>query len=65
VGAFVALATAAVFSYASHQLGATTSFIPAMVCAVVCFDAMSAYLLIGDYLDNGDVRILIMTSAYL
>ena len=60
----VVLVTAILMPLARHQLGPSTSFVPAMLAVVVCFDVMSVYLLVGDYRDRGDVRILMMAWAY-
>ena len=66
VVAFVAmLATVLVVPFARHPLGPSISFVPAMLAVVACFDVMSVYLLVGDYLDNGDLRLLAMSWAYL
>ncbi len=62
----IALAlTVALAPVAGHQLGPTISFVPAMLAIVTCFDLMSVYLLIGEYRDTGDVRLLAMSWAYL
>jgi len=57
--------TAAVLPVSGHRLGPTVSFVPAMLAVVVCFDVMSMYLLVGEYRDGGDLRLLVMSSAYL
>jgi diguanylate cyclase (GGDEF)-like protein len=49
----------------THQLPSTISFMPAMIGIVACFDVMSVYLLLGDYRDRGDLRMLVMALAYL
>lgn len=36
-----------------------------MLSAVACFDVLSVFFLIGDYLDRGDIRLLVMGWAYL
>jgi diguanylate cyclase (GGDEF)-like protein len=36
-----------------------------MLGIVTCFDVMSVYLLVGEYRDGGDVRLLAMSWAYL
>lgn len=51
--------------FSTGQLGSTTSFLPAMLSAVACFDVLSVFFLIGDYLDRGDTRLLVMGWAYL
>jgi diguanylate cyclase (GGDEF)-like protein len=62
---FIVLASAAILPVAAHDLGPTTSFVPAMLAVVACFDLMSAYLLVTDFIDTGDVRMLWMASAYI
>ena len=47
-----------------RQLAGTPSFVPAMLAVVTCFDVLSAYLLVGDYRDRGDPRLLMMAWAY-
>lgn len=58
------LATAILLPLGRHQLGPTISFMPAMLSVVACFDVISVYLLVGDYRDRGDVRLLMMAWAY-
>jgi len=57
--------TAAVLPFGAAQLGATVSFLPAVLAAVTCFDIISVYLLAGDYRDTGDRRILVTAWAYV
>ncbi|MEO6501611.1 MAG: sensor domain-containing diguanylate cyclase [Jatrophihabitantaceae bacterium] len=59
------LVTLLVLPLGTHQLGATTSYVPAVLAAVACFDIMSVWLLAGEYLDSGDRRMLGMSLAYL
>ena len=59
------LATMIALPLGSAQLGPTTSFVPAVLATVACFDIMSVWLLAGEYLDTGDRRMLGMTLAYL
>jgi hypothetical protein len=47
-----------------RQLGTTVSFVPALLSVVAGFDTMSAYLLVGDYRDRGELRLLVMACAY-
>lgn len=62
----VALAvTVALVPVGAHQLGSTPSYVPAILAAVACFDVMSVWLLIGEYLDSGERRMLVMAAAYL
>lgn len=65
VAAVTVVATMALLPLSRHQLGPTTSFVPAMLAIVACFDLMSVYLLVGDYRDNGEMRMLAMSWAYL
>jgi diguanylate cyclase (GGDEF)-like protein len=65
VGAFAALVTAILFPVSHHQFAASSSFIPALLSAFLCFDVMSIFLLVGGYLDNGDLRLLAMAWAYI
>ncbi len=65
VSSIAVLATLLVLPLGSHQLGATTSYVPAVLAAVACFDIMSVWLLAGEYLDSGDRRMLGMSLAYL
>jgi diguanylate cyclase (GGDEF)-like protein len=58
------LTTAVLLPVSGHQWAASASFMPAMLAVVACFDVMSVYLLVGDYHDRGDVRLLMMTWAY-
>lgn len=64
VGALV-LFVIVVLPFSQFQLGASISFVPAMLAIVGCFDVMSVYLLAGDYRDNGDRRVLILACAYV
>ena len=65
VSTVAVLVTLLVLPLGSHQLGATTSYVPAVLAAVACFDIMSVWLLAGEYLDSGDRRMLGMSLAYL
>lgn len=58
------LVTGLVLPIGDRQLGPSVSFVPALVSVVACFDIMSAYLLVGDFRDRGDVRLLVMACAY-
>jgi diguanylate cyclase (GGDEF)-like protein len=64
-GGVVVVASAAVVPFAGHVLGPTTSFVPALLAVVLCFDLMSTYLLITTFLDTGELRMLLMAGAYL
>jgi diguanylate cyclase (GGDEF)-like protein len=59
------LVTLVVLPLGTHHLGPTTSYVPAVLAMVACFDIMSVWLLAGEYLDTGDRRMLGMTLAYL
>lgn len=65
VAGVTATATLVLLPFSAHQLGPTTSFVPAMLSAVACFDVLSVFFLVGDYLDRGDARLLVMGWAYL
>ncbi|WP_211357168.1 sensor domain-containing diguanylate cyclase [Nocardioides rubriscoriae] len=58
------LASAAVLPWGAVALGPSVSFVPAMIGIVTVFDVLSVYLLVGDYRDGGDLRLLAMASAY-
>jgi len=58
------LVTGFVLPIGGRQLGPTVSFVPALLSVVACFDIMSAYLLVGEYRDRGDIRLLVMAGAY-
>jgi diguanylate cyclase (GGDEF)-like protein len=58
------LVTVVVLPIGGRQLGPTVSFVPALLSVVACFDIMSAYLLVGDYRDQGELRLLVMACAY-
>jgi diguanylate cyclase (GGDEF)-like protein len=57
--------TLLVLPVSGHQFGPTTSYVPAILAMVACFDIMSVWLLAGEYLDTGDRRLLAMALAYL
>lgn len=65
VSVVVVAATAGLLLVAKHGFGPTVSFVPALLSVVACFDLLSVYLLMGDYRDNGDRRILAMCGAYV
>ena len=58
------LVTVFVLPIGGRQIGPSVSFVPAVLSVVACFDIMSAYLLVGDYRDRGDPRLLVMACAY-
>jgi diguanylate cyclase (GGDEF)-like protein len=65
VSSMAVLVTLVVLPMGRHHLGPTTSFVPAVLATVACFDIMSVWLLAGEYLDTGDRRMLGMSLAYL
>ena len=54
-----------VLPQSGRPLNPVPGFLPALLAVVFCFDLMSIYLLVGDYRDNGRVRILGTSWAYL
>ena len=62
--AVAVVGTAALLPFARHPLGVSASFLPAMLSVVACFDVLSVYLLVGDFRDRGDRRLLAMAAAY-
>jgi diguanylate cyclase (GGDEF)-like protein len=62
---FAVLTTIALLPMSSIPIGPTNSFVPAMLSVVACFDFLAVYLLLGDYRDRGDVRLLMMCWAYV
>lgn len=63
-GVAVLIATISVMPFGSYQVGASVSFVPALVAIVAVFDLLSVYLLMGDYRDRGDLRLALMAGAY-
>jgi diguanylate cyclase (GGDEF)-like protein len=53
-----------VLPFCTNQWGPSVSFMPALIVVVAGFDLLSVYLLVGDYRDRGDVRLLVMACAY-
>ncbi len=51
--------------FCRHNLGLSTSFLPAVLAIVACFDVISVVLLAGDYLDGGDRRLLATSGAFV
>ena len=65
VTAWLVLAgTALLIPFGRTQLGASVSFMPAVISVVGCFDLLSVCLLLGGYRDKGDLRLLMMAGAY-
>lgn len=56
--------TVALLPFSHRLLGQAPSFLPAMLGIVGCFDVMSIYLLVGEFRDSGDRRVLFMSWAY-
>ena len=56
--------TLVLLPFGDTQLGPTVSFLPATLAVVAGFDVMSVYLLVGEFRDRGDRRVLVMASAY-
>lgn len=63
--AVTVLVTAALMPFGALQLPSTVSFVPALIAMVACFDLLSVILLVGAYRDRGDVRLLLMATAYV
>lgn len=58
------LVTVLLLPVGATRLDATTSFVPALISVVCCFDLLSVYLLVGAYRDRGEVRHLVMALGY-
>ncbi|HEX8497847.1 MAG TPA: hypothetical protein VF661_11695, partial [Actinomycetales bacterium] len=58
VAAAAVLVTLALLPVSHSQLGASVSFVPAMVAVVTCLDVLSVCLLVADFRDRGDRRLL-------
>lgn len=65
VCAAAVLVTVVVSPMGGRVLGPSPSFLPAVLSVVACFDVLSLYLLVGEYHDTGDRRMLAMSGAYL
>ena len=65
VGASIVVATAAVVPFEDRALGPTPSFVPALLAVVAVCDVLSVYLLVADFHDRGDRRLLALTAAYV
>ncbi len=57
--------TVALTAVGERQLTSTSSVVPAFLAVVARFDLLSVYLLMGEYRDNGDRRLLAMCGAYV
>jgi PAS domain S-box-containing protein len=60
----VVVITAVVLPVSRHQFGPSVSFVPSLISVVACFDVVSMCLLVGEYRDRGDPRLLAMAWAY-
>ncbi|HET9691311.1 MAG TPA: sensor domain-containing diguanylate cyclase [Acidimicrobiales bacterium] len=65
VAAVAVAVTLAALPFDHHPFGGSTSFVPAVLATVACFDVLSAVLLAGQYVDTGDLRLLASAWAYL
>lgn len=54
-----------VLPVSAEPLGKAMSFLPALLAVIACFDVMSVYLLVGEFRDSGDRRVLVMSCAYM
>ena len=63
--AVVVALTASAVPFSRHPLGTAASFLPALLAVVACFDLMSVYLIVGEFRDSGDRRVLTMSCAYM
>lgn len=58
------LFTGAALPFAGRMLGDAPSFLPALLAVIGCFDLLSVALLLGEFKDDGDRRLLVMSAAY-
>jgi len=65
VAVVVVVATVALIPVMSLQLSTSVSFMPAFLAVVACLDLLSVYLLVATYRDRGDLRVLVMSCAYV
>jgi Membrane-associated sensor, integral membrane domain len=61
----VAAVASAVLPVDGRQLGASASFVPAMLALVSCFDLLSVVFLLREFLDTGDRLPLRLSWAYI
>lgn len=60
------IVTLSLLPVCARYLGPTTSgYVAAVLAVVVCFDLLSMWLLMGEYAETGDRRMLAMAMAYL
>lgn len=57
--------TAVLLPFSAHQLEPSASFMPATLAVDTSLDVMTVYLLVAEYRDGGDVRLLGMSLAYV
>ncbi len=58
-------ATLLILPVCQHEVGLSTSFLPAVLGIVACFDVISVVVLAADYLDSGDRRLLATAGAFV
>jgi diguanylate cyclase (GGDEF)-like protein len=63
--AAVAAVTLCVLPFSTHQLGATTSFVPAVMSSIFILDVVTCILLITRFRDIGDRRLLVLSLAFV
>lgn len=63
--AVVALVVAGVWSVSEARLPGVPSFVVLVAALVSCFDVLSVVLLVGQFRDTGDLRILALSWAYV
>jgi signal transduction histidine kinase len=61
----ITIVTAAVLPFSHRDLGRQAAFLPAILSIVFFVDLLSAYLLTLRFRDTGDIRVLLMASAYV
>jgi len=57
--------TAALLPVSLLQLSPSVSFMPAILAVVACLDVLTIYFLVATYRDHGDLRLLVMSCAYV
>jgi hypothetical protein len=57
--------TAALVPFGPRPLGPTISFLPAMLAVVADLDVMTVYVLVAEFRDSGDARLLALSLAYI
>ena len=63
--AIAVVTTVVLLPVGSHQLAPSVSFLTAVLAVVACLDVLSIYLLVATYRDSGDLRVLVMSCAYV